>query len=64
MKLAGMNTQPGEIILTVAVLSILIAAPFGAWAISYTGSRVLKVSTEEETEQLRSVIESDAETTV
>ncbi len=64
MKLAGMNTQPGEIILTIAVLSILLTAPFGAWAISYTGSKVLKVSPEEETEQLRAVIESEAETTV
>ena len=43
MKLAGMNTRPGEIILAVAVLSILLTAPLGAWAISVVGNRVLAV---------------------
>lgn len=42
MKLAGMNTQPGEIILAVAVLSILLTAPTGAWAITFVGNRVLQ----------------------
>ena len=37
MKAAGMNTGPGEIILAVAVLSILLTAPLGAWAIAVTG---------------------------
>jgi NhaP-type Na+/H+ or K+/H+ antiporter len=45
MKLAGMNTQPGEIILATAVLSILLTAPLGAWAINYYGRRVLEVET-------------------
>ena len=43
MKLSGMNTQPGEIILAVAVLSILLTAPVGAWAISVIGNRVLTI---------------------
>ncbi len=43
MKMAGMNTQPGEIILAVAVLSILLTAPLGAWAITLVGRRVLEV---------------------
>jgi len=42
MKLAGMDTRPGEIILAVAVLSILLTAPAGAWAIAFVGNRVLK----------------------
>ena len=42
MKLAGMNTQPGELILAVAVLSILITAPIGAWAISFSGNYLLE----------------------
>jgi NhaP-type Na+/H+ or K+/H+ antiporter len=44
MRLAGMDTGPGEIILAVAVLSILLTAPLGAWAISITGERVLEVA--------------------
>ncbi len=43
MALAGMATGPGEIILAVAVLSIVLTAPLGAWAISVTGEKVLKV---------------------
>ena len=42
MKLAGMDTRPGEIILAVAVLSILLTAPLGAWGITMFGNRVLK----------------------
>ncbi len=37
MKSAGMDTGPGEVILAVAVLSILLTAPLGAWAIAITG---------------------------
>jgi len=44
MKLAGMNTGPGEIILAVAVLSILLTAPLGAFAISLAGERLLETS--------------------
>ena len=44
MKAAGMPTGPGELILAMAVLSILLTAPVGAWAISLTGNRWLKQS--------------------
>lgn len=44
MKLKGMNTVPGEIILAVAVLSILLTAPLGAWAISFAGERLLETA--------------------
>jgi len=60
MKLAGMNTAPGEIILTVAVISILLTAPPGAWAISYAGNRVLKIAPKSEIKQLQAAIESEA----
>jgi len=42
MKAAGMNTAPGELILAIAVLSIILTAPIGAWAISFVGNRVLR----------------------
>ncbi|MCF8298406.1 MAG: cation:proton antiporter [Saprospiraceae bacterium] len=50
MKLNGMPTYPGEIILAVAVLSIVLTAPLGAWAISFTGKRWLE---EERSRQIR-----------
>ena len=42
MQATGMDTGPGQVILAVAVLSILLTAPVGAWAISLVGNRVLK----------------------
>lgn len=42
MKAAGMDTGPGEVILAVAALSILLTAPAGAWIIRLVGSRVLE----------------------
>lgn len=44
MKAAGMDTGPGEVILAVAVLSILLTAPLGAWAIAVTGEWWLAVA--------------------
>ncbi|MEE2804049.1 MAG: cation:proton antiporter [Pseudomonadota bacterium] len=41
LGLAGMPTGPGEVILAVAVLSIVLTAPLGAWAISVSGERCL-----------------------
>jgi NhaP-type Na+/H+ or K+/H+ antiporter len=41
---AGLDTAPGEIILAVAVLSIVLTAPLGAWAIAVAGERWLKVA--------------------
>lgn len=42
MHAAGMATGPGQVILAVAVLSILLTAPLGAWAIALAGNRILK----------------------
>ena len=42
MKAAGMDTGPGEVILAVAALSILLTAPAGAWIIRLVGNRVLE----------------------
>lgn len=44
MRAAGLDTAPGEIILATAVLSILLTAPAGAWAISALGARALEVA--------------------
>ncbi len=60
MKAAGMNTAPGEIILAVAVLSILLTAPVGAWMIAVMGERILKPSSLAGTKALEAVIESEA----
>jgi len=43
MKVTGLNTEPGEIILAVAVLSILLTAPIGAWGISFYGNKYLEI---------------------
>ncbi len=61
MQLAGMDTKPGEIILAMAVLSILLTAPVGAWAISLTGNRVLKPAPEGFDDSLQAALESEAE---
>ncbi len=42
MRMAGMNTYPGEVILAVAVLSIVLTAPVGAWAIAFAAPRLLE----------------------
>jgi hypothetical protein len=44
MVLTGMDKGPSEVILAVAVLSILLTAPLGAWAIAVTGDKVLVVA--------------------
>lgn len=44
MRAAGMPIGPGEIILAVAVLSIVLTAPTGAWAIALLGPRTLQVA--------------------
>jgi CBS domain-containing protein len=54
MRAAGMDTQPGQVILAVAVLSIILTAPLGAWAISLVGNRVL------EEEQRLPILEGEA----
>jgi NhaP-type Na+/H+ or K+/H+ antiporter len=60
MKLAGMDTAAGDMILTVAVMSILYTAPLGAWAISSVGGRVLEVAPGEIDDSRKAAIESEA----
>ncbi len=43
MQAAGMTTLPGEQILAMAVLSILLTAPLGAWGITVYGKKVLEI---------------------
>jgi solute carrier family 9B (sodium/hydrogen exchanger), member 1/2 len=42
MQAAGMPAAPGEIILAVAVLSIVTTAPLGAWLSGLVADRVLR----------------------
>lgn len=58
MRAAGMNTARGEVILAVAVLSIVLTAPLGAWAIAVTGNRVLKIAPEPVSEAYDAAVES------
>jgi NhaP-type Na+/H+ or K+/H+ antiporter len=46
MKSAGMQTAPGDVILAVAVTSIVLTAPLGALAIKLVGERVLEAAPE------------------
>ncbi len=59
MRAAGMETGPGETILALAVLSILLTAPLGAWIIRYWGDRVLEVAPESDTDARDAALESD-----
>ena len=58
MKLAGLSSGPGEIILACAVLSILLTAPLGAWAIALTGERVLVPGVPGEDDSREAALES------
>lgn len=60
MRAAGMDIGPGEIILAVAVLSIVLTAPTGAWAIAALGDRVLAVAPESVNDAYDAAIESAA----
>lgn len=44
MQAAGMSSAPGQVILATAVLSILLTAPVGAFAIEHMGRRVLPIA--------------------
>ncbi len=59
MALAGMVTGPGEVILAVAVLSIVLTAPLGAWVISITGNKILEVAPPDVHDARDAVIESE-----
>ena len=60
MQAAGMETAPGEVILAMAVISILITAPIGAVAIAWSGRRWLEVSASspEESPAMQAAFES------
>ncbi len=58
MKLAGMDTHPGEVMLAVAVLSIILTAPIGAWGITIAGDRILKVAPEKFSAARQAALES------
>ena len=60
LRMAGMDTGPGEIILAVAVLSILLTAPLGAWAITITGDMWLAVAPRFVHDQHDAIVESEA----
>lgn len=60
MHAAGLNTAPGELILAVAVLSIILTAPAGAWAIAAIGNRVLEIGPETVHEARDAALESNA----
>ncbi len=61
MRSAGMDTGTGELILAIAVLSIFLTAPAGAWAINTLGRRVLEIAPESEHEAYDAAMESDPE---
>lgn len=61
MKAAGMDLGPGEVILAVAVLSIVLTAPTGAWAIERVGHRVLAIAPEGESSAAQAAHDSDAD---
>jgi solute carrier family 9B (sodium/hydrogen exchanger), member 1/2 len=58
MRSAGMNTAPGELILAVAVWSIFLTAPAGAWAINALGRRILEIAPKSEREAYEAAMES------
>ena len=61
MRSAGMDTSPGELILAVAVLSIIFTAPLGAFFINLLGRSVLKIAPESQSDAYDAAIESDPE---
>ena len=59
MRTAGMDTGPGEVILAIAVLSIVLTAPTGAWAISAIGNRVLEIAPQSKHDAYDAAVESN-----
>ena len=61
MKSAGMNTSPGNLILAVAVLSIVVTAPTGAFLIAWAGKKFLTISatTANESSAMQAALESN-----
>jgi len=54
LALAGMPTGPGDTILAVAVMAIVISAPLGAWAIDWAGPALLHLDSPESVEETES----------
>lgn len=61
MTSRGMPTEPGKTILAVAVMSIVLTAPLGAWAISWAGKALLSVQSDNEGLSLLASEESQAD---
>ena len=59
LQAAGMPVRGGEIILAVAVLSILLTAPLGAWAIALVGPRTLQMAPPEFHDARDAALESE-----
>ena len=60
MASKGMDTHPGEIILAVAVMSIVLTAPLGAFAISWAGKALLSEDKDSKATSRLAIAESDA----
>ncbi len=60
MAAAGMPTGPGETILAVAVMSIVLTAPTGAFAIAWAGKHLLAVDARADEAAVDAAAESDA----
>lgn len=59
MQKAGISTFPGELILAVAVLSIIITAPLGAILISWAGDKFLTIDFSKNDTAKAAVIDSE-----
>lgn len=60
MASRGMPTAPGQTILAMAVMSIILTAPLGAWAIAWAGRNLLTVAPESGFSSSFAAVESDA----
>jgi solute carrier family 9B (sodium/hydrogen exchanger), member 1/2 len=58
MAASGMDTAAGELILAIAVLSIVFTAPTGAIAIKWAGKNLLEADADNETSASRAAIQS------
>jgi NhaP-type Na+/H+ or K+/H+ antiporter len=58
MRELGRNATPGDVILAVAVMSIIVTAPLGALAIKFVGERALEPDTNQSNAALDAALES------
>ncbi len=61
MKMADMPLEPGNIILAIAVLSIIVTAPAGAWLINMLGDKMLITAPQIFNDAYETAIESNPE---